>query len=97
MPTKTLKLTLKKKWFDLIKSGLKTEEYRDIKPYWDKRLMSGQTFDKVSFKNGYSQSAPTFEIELKGIRCGIGRPEWGAPQDKPVYILQLGQLLEVIQ
>lgn len=33
-----LKLTLKKKWFDLIKSGEKTEEYREIKPYWANRL-----------------------------------------------------------
>lgn len=35
----TLTLTLKKKWFDLIKSGVKTEEYREIKPFWTKRLM----------------------------------------------------------
>ncbi len=34
-----LTLTLKKKWFDLIKSGVKTEEYREIKPFWTKRLM----------------------------------------------------------
>ena len=35
----TLTLTLKKKWFDMIKSGIKTEEYREIKPFWTKRLM----------------------------------------------------------
>lgn len=35
----TLTLTLKKKWFDMIKSGVKTEEYREIKPFWTKRLM----------------------------------------------------------
>jgi len=35
---KTLKLTLKKKWFDMILSGEKTEEYREIKPYWLWRL-----------------------------------------------------------
>lgn len=35
----TLTLTLKKKWFDLIKSEVKTEEYREIKPFWTKRLM----------------------------------------------------------
>ena len=29
----TLHLTLKKQWFDMILSGEKTEEYRDIKPY----------------------------------------------------------------
>lgn len=38
--TKILHLTLKKKWFDMIKSGLKTEEYREIKDYWVRRLIS---------------------------------------------------------
>ncbi len=35
---KTLKLTLKKKWFDMILSGEKKEEYRDVKPYFNSRL-----------------------------------------------------------
>lgn len=38
---KTLTLSLKKKWFDMIASGEKTEEYREIKPYWEKRLLQG--------------------------------------------------------
>lgn len=29
---------IKKKWFDMILSGEKKEEYREIKPYWDTRL-----------------------------------------------------------
>lgn len=33
-----LYLTLKKKWFDMIASGVKREEYREIKEYWLKRL-----------------------------------------------------------
>lgn len=33
-----LRLTLKKKWFYMIVSGEKTEEYREIKPYWTNRL-----------------------------------------------------------
>lgn len=35
---KVLHLTLKKKWFDMIASGDKTEEYRDFNDYWIKRL-----------------------------------------------------------
>ena len=31
-------LTLKKEWFYMILSGEKTEEYREIKPYWEKRF-----------------------------------------------------------
>lgn len=33
-----LNLTLKKKWFDMIDQGKKTEEYREYKPYWIGRL-----------------------------------------------------------
>jgi hypothetical protein len=35
----TITLTLHKKWFDLILSDEKTEEYREIKPYWVRRLI----------------------------------------------------------
>lgn len=33
-----LTFNLKKQWFDKIKSGEKTHEYRVVKPYWEKRL-----------------------------------------------------------
>ena len=36
---KTLYLPLKKEWYEMIESGRKTEEYREIKPYWEKRLL----------------------------------------------------------
>jgi hypothetical protein len=36
---KKLRLTLKKKWFDMILSGEKKEEYREIKEYWVRRLI----------------------------------------------------------
>ena len=35
---KTLCLPLKKEWYEMIESGVKTEEYREIKPYWVTRL-----------------------------------------------------------
>ena len=35
---KTLCLPLKKEWYEIIESGAKTEEYREIKPYWVQRL-----------------------------------------------------------
>ena len=35
---KTLTLSLKRKWFDMIKAGVKKEEYREIKPYYIGRL-----------------------------------------------------------
>lgn len=36
---KTLTLPLKKKWFDMIKSGEKKEEYRVANHYWTARLL----------------------------------------------------------
>ena len=55
---KTLKLVLKKKWYDMIASGEKTEEYREIKQYWGKRLTDLPGGDYLfSYRNGY-QSVP---------------------------------------
>lgn len=34
-----LTLPIKKKWFDMILSGEKKEEYREIKPYWTRRFI----------------------------------------------------------
>lgn len=35
---KVLTLTVSKQWFDMIVTGEKTEEYREIKPYWVRRI-----------------------------------------------------------
>jgi len=48
---KTLHLTLKKKWFDMIASGEKLEEYRDIKSYWIKRLVDKIFLDEIHFNH----------------------------------------------
>lgn len=40
MEYKILDLPLKKEWYNLIESGVKTEEYREIKPYWCNRLLN---------------------------------------------------------
>lgn len=45
---KTLHLTLKKKWFDMIASGEKKEEYREIKPYWIARFIDWSEYPKES-------------------------------------------------
>lgn len=40
-----LVLPIKRKWFEMILSGEKKEEYREIKPYWTKRL--NNEFDRM--------------------------------------------------
>jgi hypothetical protein len=36
----TLRLSLKTKWFEKTKAGIKKEDYRDINQYWCTRLLS---------------------------------------------------------
>lgn len=88
---RVLHLTLKKKWFDMIASGEKREEYREMKPYWHKRLRS-QKYDAIHFRNGYSKNAPAMTVELRELLTGLGILEWGAPEGERVYILRLGKV-----
>lgn len=89
---KVLHLTLKKKWFDMIASGVKREEYRERKPYWNTRLL-GNRFDAIRFTNGYSKNAPWMLVECTELLSGLGIIEWGAPEKTPVFILRLGAVL----
>lgn len=54
-------LNLKREYFEQIKSGIKTEEYRLCTPYWSKRL-EGKTFDKIIIKLGYPKNSETEKI-----------------------------------
>ena len=63
---KVLHLNLYRKYFDEIASGKKTIEYRDITPYWIKRL-SNKNYDYIYFRNGYSKDAPMMLVEYKGV------------------------------
>lgn len=38
MANNNLQMSLKTQWFEMTKSGEKTEDYREITPYWVKRL-----------------------------------------------------------
>ena len=47
-----LHLALKGEYFDAIKAGTKTEEYRLVTPYWSKRLV-GRAYDRIVLTRGY--------------------------------------------
>ena len=85
---KILHLTLKKRWFDLIAKGEKTIEYREMKPYWTKRLFVNsyecKSFDVIHFKNGYAKNSPRMEVVFKGSAC-----------DGFQYLIYLGKVLEI--
>lgn len=40
-------LPITKKWFEMLKSGEKAEEYREIKPYYTVRFLKGLGFPKT--------------------------------------------------
>lgn len=89
----TLHLNLHSKWFNMILSGQKKEEYREMKPFWHKRFLAGKEFSTITFSNGYGKNRRQFVIECKGVQSCLGIVEWGAPEGVCVYILKLGQIL----
>ncbi len=103
MGNKMLILPIKKKWYNMILSGKKKEEYREIKPYYRSRLyhegfldqygLPTQWQSKVLFRNGYSKSSPSFEA-LCSLDIKTGREEWGAEPDKEYYVLKIMEVLK---
>ena len=88
-----LNLPLKAKWYNMIENGEKKEEYREIKPYWIKRLLDGgKKFDIVKFSYGYTKK--TMEFKCLGISKGLGNKDWGAPTNSNVFIIKLGKRLK---
>jgi hypothetical protein len=90
-----LHLTLKKEFFDQVKKGEKTSEYREYKPYWIKRLMnddrSFKEFDYIYFRNGYNKNAPDILIEFLGIK--ILKRKIGLFRTEKVFEIKLGKTL----
>lgn len=100
---KTLTLSLKRKWFDIIKDGIKKEEYREIKPYYEKRFLEplssrlfrkGETwvkqFDTLVFTLGYPKANDTerrITFNNPRIHIGKGKPEWGAEPGKNYFVI----------
>lgn len=82
---RTLHLILKHKWYDMIASGEKPEEYREIKPYYSKRFYNNDYTDAVLHR-GYTNT--TMRKKIAGITIGIGNPAWGAPAGKEVFIIK---------
>lgn len=86
---KVLYLTLNKKWFDMIASGIKKHEYREIKKYWLIRLLDfsnvprEKPLDKslicenimFDLSNGYSLKdvLNDYHVSLKHYDCVVAK------------------------
>ena len=95
-------LPIKKKWYDMIVSGEKKEEYREIKDYWAIRFKNN--FENIEleswfnptiaygtgtviFRNGYSSNSPKIKCFIE-LKKDYGIPEWGAEPNKLYYVLK---------
>ena len=93
-----LTLPIKREWFDLILCGIKTEEYRAINPYYEKRFRNIGLLDSsgmptsaeatIILRNGYSEASPTIKIDVT-MGYGEGCLEWGAENGEIYYILKI--------
>lgn len=88
----TLFLILTGKWFDMIASGEKKEEYREITPYWEKRLF-GKMYDDVLFQHGYSKNARRMRFKCEKIEKKNANPVWCNGFDVFCFSVSLGQRL----
>ena len=87
-------LPIKKKWFDMIRSGEKKEEYREIKPYWTSRLVKNGYPNTIILRNGYRKESPKIKCRCR-LSIGLGKEEWGAITGTKYYILEILEILEV--
>ena len=84
-----LTLPTQGKWFRMLLSGEKKEEYRKLSGYYASRLEKyAETGGRCVFRNGYSALSPSFEADFT-VRKGTGRPEWGAEPGKEYYVLSV--------
>ena len=65
MAKSVLHLNLYRRYFDEILSGEKRIEYREVTPYWSKRL-EGRNYDVIQFRNGYAKVAPIMIVTYEG-------------------------------
>lgn len=104
-----LQLPLMLKWFEMTKSGIKTEDYREINDYWKARLTDQKaiwsrpqsqwkfkTFEFNIMTLGYPKKDNLERIvclEHLGIEIGYGNPLWGAEPDKLYFIIKHGKII----
>jgi len=87
----TLHLPLKGIYFDLIKSGEKVEEYRQVTPFWAKRI-EGREYDQIELAKGYPPKSDTSRRLIRPWRgyrkTTIMHPHFG-PDPVEVYAIRV--------
>lgn len=88
-----LTLPIQKKWFDMIGSGEKKEEYRADTSYYRSRFAKyeGQEMT-ICLRNGYSYSSPSIICKVVPSRKSGGKAEWGANPNEIYWTLRICEL-----
>lgn len=90
---RVLRLTLKRRWFEMIASGEKREEYREPGKWIGSRLNANKSYDVVEFSNGYGPNVPRCVVEYLDYDWTEGNPEWGAIPGKRYVVIRLGRVI----
>lgn len=88
---RTITIPLNGVYFDQIKAGTKTEEYRLVTPFWRGRL-AGRTYDRIILTHGYPKANDAerrLELPWRGVyRKTIVHPHFG-PDPVEVFAVRL--------
>jgi hypothetical protein len=91
--TGILNLNLARKWFDMIESGEKTEEYREIKAHWISRLAIEAEFGLHDFATLAEDGSGTWDsIEQNG-----GYQVWAIYMPKDGFIVGFARFMHEVQ
>lgn len=106
-----LTLPIKKKWFDMIISGDKLEEYRKITPYYETRFKNlfGELDDEGNRVLNEESTRNHRNIKLRNgyasnsphviveatLREDFGVREWGANPKELYYVLKIHKILKI--
>lgn len=86
-----LMLPIKRRWFEMIASGEKKEEYRSItKRYF--RMFQNAADENGRFwciiQNGYAKYSPRLYCYVEAS-VGYGKQEWGADPETQYFVLKI--------
>jgi hypothetical protein len=87
----TLTLSLKGIYFDAIRDGSKTEEYRLVTPYWRKRL-DGRIYRRIVLTKGYPAAAGVerrMELPWRGYTRKTIQHEFFGPAPVEVFAIKV--------
>jgi len=86
----TITTQLKREWFAKIVDGSKRVEYRDIGPYWTKRLRAVQPPFRLVLRNGMRRPVPVVTVRIDGVV-----PDPRGRARRGTYALHIGRVLKV--